>query len=152
MLWLRNKWFSEGFYRATILNIIFSLVCGIIVRPDHLWKFPRIWTILGGEVGFCGKTHWRMFWKTSTPWCMQCGYGCLVSNRTHSFSLLLASQTKLNYEHNSRRNHYAILFFAYTVSAWFFFLFCFLPVLLSCIIIIITLNNKTTSLQSEPNL
>lgn len=148
MLRLRNKWFIEWFYRATILNEIFFLVCGIIVRltiSESSQGSGSFWVV---EWGFCGKTHRRIFWKTSTPWCMRCGYGCLVSNRRNS-ELLLASQTKSNYKHNSLRLRcvYYTVFWLYSQC-----LFFFLPVLLSCIIIIITLNNKTTPFQSEPNL
>lgn len=108
-------------------------------RPSLKVPKELVYFLCGG-VGFCGETLRRMFWKTSTPWCIRCGYGCLVSNRRNS-ELLLSSQTKCNYKHNSR-DLCTILFPACT----------FLPVLLSSIIIIMTLNNTTAPFQSEPNL
>lgn len=73
--------------------------------------------------GFCGETHQRMFWKTSTPWCIRCGYGCLVSNRRNS-ELLLASRTKCHYKHNSirlSRGLYTLSFFLLVHSVLVFF-------------------------------
>lgn len=68
----------------------------------------------------------EMFWKTSTPWCVRCGYGCLVSNRRNS-ELLLASRTKCNSKHDSmslNRELDTILFSGCTFSACFWVFFC----------------------------